>query len=98
MVGRFLRRTGLDELPQLCNVMQGSMSMVGPRPHALEMNVDGVLVGELFENYSARHNIRPGITGLAQVRGFRGPVHDLTHLKMRTESDLEYIERWRSNT
>lgn len=94
MVGRFLRRTGLDELPQLCNVMQGSMSMVGPRPHALEMNVDGVLVGELFENYSARHNIRPGITGLAQVRGFRGPVHDLTHLKMRTESDLEYIERW----
>ena len=90
-----MRRTCLDELPQLYNVLQGKMSLVGPRPHALLMNVDGVPVGDLVANYASRHNIRPGMTGLAQVRGFRGPVHDLAHLIGRTESDLEYIERWR---
>ena len=94
-VGRFLRASSFDELPQLFNVLQGKMSLVGPRPHALQMTVDGVLVGELVKEYASRHNIRQGMTGLAQVRGFRGPVHDLKHLQSRIESDLEYIEQWR---
>ncbi len=94
-IGRFLRDSGLDELPQLFNVLQGKMSIVGPRPHALQMSVGGVPVGELVKEYANRHNIRPGITGLAQVRGFRGPVHDVVHLQSRVESDIEYIERWK---
>ena len=92
--GRMLRATNLDEIPQLFNVLQGKMSLVGPRPHALEMNVDGIPVAELMTEYAIRHNIRPGMTGLAQVRGYRGPVHDIEHLHARVESDIEYIERW----
>jgi lipopolysaccharide/colanic/teichoic acid biosynthesis glycosyltransferase len=93
-VGRHLRDSFLDELPQIFNVLQGKMSLVGPRPHALKMTVAGSPVAELVAEYASRHNIRPGMTGLAQVRGFRGPVHDVTHLKNRVESDIEYIERW----
>ena len=93
-VGGLLRASCLDELPQLFNVLQGKMSLVGPRPHALQMTVEGIPVGDLVKEYASRHNIRPGMTGLAQVRGFRGPVHDLEHLQSRVKSDIEYIERW----
>jgi lipopolysaccharide/colanic/teichoic acid biosynthesis glycosyltransferase len=93
-VGRILRATYIDEIPQLFNVLQGHMSLVGPRPHALQMNVEGIPVGSLVSDYAARQNIRPGMTGLAQVRGFRGPVHDLEHLRARVASDIEYIEQW----
>ena len=93
-VGRILRATFIDEIPQLFNVLQGHMSLVGPRPHALQMNVEGVPVGSLVSEYATRQNIRPGMTGLAQVRGFRGPVHDLEHLRARVASDIEYIEQW----
>ena len=93
-VGGLLRTSCLDELPQLFNVLQGKMSLVGPRPHALQMTVEGIPVGDSVKEYASRHNIRPGMTGLAQVRGYRGPVHDLDHLQSRVKSDIEYIERW----
>jgi Undecaprenyl-phosphate glucose phosphotransferase len=93
-VGALLRRTSLDELPQLFNVLRGEMSFVGPRPHA-----PGTLAGkrrfdEVVENYSARHRVKPGLTGLAQVRGLRGPTPDEEQIIRRVESDLEYIARW----
>jgi lipopolysaccharide/colanic/teichoic acid biosynthesis glycosyltransferase len=93
-IGRLLRATYLDEIPQLFNVLQGHMSLVGPRPHALQMNLGGIPVGSLVSEYATRHKLRPGMTGLAQVRGFRGPVHDLEHLRARIASDIEYIEHW----
>jgi Undecaprenyl-phosphate glucose phosphotransferase len=93
-VGRFLRRTSLDELPQLLNVLRGEMSFVGPRPHA-----PGTLAGnrrfdEVVANYAARHRVKPGLTGLAQVRGYRGPTPTERQILLRVESDLEYIGRW----
>jgi polysaccharide biosynthesis protein PslA len=93
-LGRWLRRTSLDELPQLINVLRGDMSLVGPRPHA-----PGTCVGDKpFElvtpHYFARHRVRPGMTGLAQVRGLRGETETEQKLLQRIASDLEYIERW----
>jgi Undecaprenyl-phosphate glucose phosphotransferase len=90
-VGRFLRRTSLDELPQLLNVWQGTMSLVGPRPHPVALNekFDALIAG-----YSARHNVKPGITGWAQVNGFRGETEVLEKMKMRIEHDIFYIENW----
>jgi polysaccharide biosynthesis protein PslA len=93
-VGAILRRTSLDELPQLLNVLRGEMSFVGPRPHAPGTRAGGRLFEEVAERYAARHRVKPGLTGLAQVRGWRGPTETEEKLIRRLESDLEYIENW----
>jgi Undecaprenyl-phosphate glucose phosphotransferase len=93
-VGAFLRRTSLDELPQLFNVLRGDMSIVGPRPHALRAKAAGVLYPEAVRNYSARHRVKPGITGWAQVNGWRGETETLEQIAKRVEHDLFYIENW----
>lgn len=90
-LGAFLRRTSLDELPQLLNVVRGEMSLVGPRPHALAHDRQ---FRTLAPNYHRRFEVKPGITGLAQVRGFRGETRTLDALDRRLASDLEYIETW----
>lgn len=88
--GRFLRRTSLDELPQIINVLQGRMSLVGPRPHVVAMNEQ---FRKLIPGYMLRHKIKPGITGLAQIRGLRGG-DDLEEMTKRILSDLEYLRNW----
>jgi len=93
-IGRFLRRTSLDELPQLFNVLAGSMSIVGPRPHPVAMRAPDRLYHEAVRDYFARHRVRPGITGLAQISGFRGPTQTLQQAQERVRLDLEYIDRW----
>ena len=93
-IGGFLRRFSLDELPQLINVVQGSMSLVGPRPHPVGMRTQDLLCHEIVEDYAHRHRVKPGITGWAQVHGYRGATEDLEQLRMRTEHDLYYIEEW----
>lgn len=90
-VGRVLRATSIDELPQLFNVLKGEMSLVGPRPHAISHNEH---YGKFLRHYTHRHVVKPGITGLAQVNGFRGPTEDLELMRKRVECDLEYIENW----
>jgi Undecaprenyl-phosphate glucose phosphotransferase len=90
-VGRFLRTTSLDELPQLWNVLIGEMSLVGPRPHALSHNK---FYAGLWERYSGRHRVKPGITGWAQVNGLRGETSDPEQMCKRAELDLNYIENW----
>ncbi|MFT4247636.1 MAG: undecaprenyl-phosphate glucose phosphotransferase [Pseudomonas sp.] len=89
--GAFLRRTSLDELPQLFNVLDGSMSIVGPRPHAAQHNT---YYEKLINRYMQRHYVKPGITGWAQVNGFRGETPDLRTMKKRIQYDLDYIRRW----
>ena len=89
-LGAILRKTSLDELPQLINVLQGRMSLVGPRPHAVAMNEQ---FRKLIPGYMLRHKIKPGITGLAQVRGFRGG-DDLPEMSQRISSDIEYLRKW----
>lgn len=93
-VGAILRRTSLDELPQLFNVLQGDMSFIGPRPHAPGTRAGGRLFEEVMARYNARHRVKPGLTGLAQVRGWRGPTETEEKLIRRVESDLEYIDTW----
>ena len=90
-VGRFIRRTSIDELPQLFNVFLGTMSLVGPRPHATQHDDE---YSKKITNYFARHNIKPGITGLAQVRGHRGETKEISQMMLRVESDIEYINNW----
>ncbi|WP_227819799.1 undecaprenyl-phosphate glucose phosphotransferase [Marinobacterium aestuarii] len=90
-VGAFIRRTSLDELPQLFNVLQGSMSLVGPRPHAVAHN--DYYTGKI-DAYMARHRIKPGITGLAQISGARGETETLDKMEKRVELDLAYINNW----
>ncbi|MGB7816892.1 MAG: undecaprenyl-phosphate glucose phosphotransferase [Methylotenera sp.] len=90
-VGAFIRKTSLDELPQIFNVLNGDMSLVGPRPHAVQH--DEEYSRRIFD-YFARHHIKPGITGLAQVRGFRGETKDINQMIQRIESDIEYINKW----
>jgi len=90
-VGKFLRRTSLDELPQLFNVMKGEMSLVGPRPHALAHNQH---YRERLDRYASRHCVKPGMTGWAQIKGFRGPTEDPEKMRMRVRMDLYYIENW----
>jgi putative colanic acid biosynthesis UDP-glucose lipid carrier transferase len=90
-VGAFIRRTSLDELPQLFNVLMGEMSLVGPRPHAVQHDQQ---YSRRIGDYFARHNIKPGITGLAQVRGLRGETKDIKRMMQRVESDIEYINNW----
>ena len=92
-VGRFIRRTSLDELPQLLNVLRGDMSVVGPRPHAAEASVEGNPLEEVVERYAARHRVKPGITGWAQVNGLRGEF-DTEKLRKRVDYDLYYIDNW----
>jgi lipopolysaccharide/colanic/teichoic acid biosynthesis glycosyltransferase len=93
-VGRFLRRYSIDELPQLFNVLKGEMSLVGPRPHALNAKAAGRLYVEVVEHYAERHKIKPGITGLAQVNGWRGETDTEDKIKSRVEHDLYYMENW----
>jgi len=93
-VGAFLRRWSLDELPQLFNVVRGDMSMVGPRPHPVQMMVEGQPFEQVVTNYSARHLVRPGITGWAQVNGWRGETSTVDKAKKRVEFDLYYIANW----
>lgn len=90
-VGAFMRRTSIDELPQLFNVLQGTMSLVGPRPHAIEHND---LYTKKIQSYMLRHRIKPGMTGLAQVNGLRGETDTLEKMLRRVELDLEYINTW----
>lgn len=94
-VGRFIRKTSIDELPQLINVVKGDMSMVGPRPHALGSTAEDQLFWEISHRYWERHKLKPGITGLAQVRGYRGATEKTTDLTDRLNSDLEYLSGWR---
>lgn len=91
LIGAVLRRRSIDELPQLLNVLMGDMSLVGPRAQVPDMLVCGLRYPSAVPSYYRRHVMRPGITGLAQVRGLRGPVLDLNHANRRIESDLEYI-------
>jgi Undecaprenyl-phosphate glucose phosphotransferase len=93
-VGRFLRKTSLDELPQLINVLKGDMSLVGPRPHATSAKAAGRLYEEAVDAYAARHRVKPGITGWAQVNGWRGETDTLEKIERRVEYDLFYIEHW----
>jgi len=93
-VGRIIRRTSIDELPQLWNVLRGEMSLVGPRPHALAMRVGDEYYHEAVRGYPARHRVKPGITGLAQVRGLRGEIDTIERAKKRVEYDVYYIENW----
>lgn len=93
-VGRVLRKLSIDELPQLFNVLDGSMSLVGPRPHAIEMKVGDRYYHEAVRGYAGRHRVKPGITGLAQVRGLRGEVRTIERAKRRVELDQQYLENW----
>jgi len=93
-VGAFLRKSSIDELPQLFNVLLGDMSIVGPRPHAAAAKAADSLYWEVDERYWARHCIKPGMTGLAQVRGHRGPTDSHEDLVNRLQSDLEYVTNW----
>jgi putative colanic acid biosynthesis UDP-glucose lipid carrier transferase len=90
-IGAFLRKTSLDELPQFINVLQGRMSIVGPRPHAVVHNEE---YRKLISGYMLRHKVRPGITGLAQINGYRGETDTLDKMQRRIEFDLEYIKNW----
>ncbi len=90
-IGRFLRRASIDELPQLINVLQGSMSLVGPRPHALAHNKS---YSKKIDSYLSRHRIKPGITGLAQIKGLRGETETLEKMQLRVVQDIEYIRHW----
>jgi Undecaprenyl-phosphate glucose phosphotransferase len=93
-VGQFLRRTSIDELPQLFNVIKGEMSMIGPRPHAPSTRAGDRLFGDVVKTYAARHKVKPGITGWAQVSGWRGETDTEEKLLKRLEHDLFYIENW----
>ena len=90
-IGGFLRSSSLDELPQFFNVLQGRMSIVGPRPHAVAHNE---LYRKQIKGYMLRHKVKPGITGWAQVNGLRGETETLDKMKARIEFDLEYLRRW----
>ena len=90
-VGKLLRSTSIDELPQLINVLRGDMALVGPRPHALAHDNH---FGKLLEAYAIRHHVKPGITGWAQVHGFRGGTPSVDHIAERIRMDLWYIDNW----
>ena len=93
-VGKFIRKTSIDELPQLFNVLKGELSIVGPRPHALQAKADNQLYYEAVEGYFARHRVKPGMTGWAQVNGWRGETDTIDKIMQRVNHDLHYIEHW----
>jgi lipopolysaccharide/colanic/teichoic acid biosynthesis glycosyltransferase len=93
-VGRFIRATSIDELPQLINVLHGEMSLVGPRPHALGSLAGQELFWDIDSRYWHRHCLKPGITGLAQIRGLRGNTFCREDLARRLQADLEYMSNW----
>jgi exopolysaccharide biosynthesis polyprenyl glycosylphosphotransferase len=93
-IGAFLRRTSIDEFPQFINVLRGEMSIVGPRPHATAAKAAGLLYREAVKAYDARHRVKPGITGWAQVNGWRGETATVEQIAKRVEHDLYYIEHW----
>ena len=93
-VGRFIRRTSLDELPQLINVLKGEMSLVGPRPHATEAKASSDLYQTVVDGYCARHRVKPGVTGWAQINGWRGETDTHEKIQRRVEADLHYIDNW----
>ncbi|MEM8636365.1 MAG: undecaprenyl-phosphate glucose phosphotransferase [Pseudomonadota bacterium] len=93
-VGRFIRKTSIDELPQLWNVLKGELSLVGPRPHAVHAHLKNQPWNDVVDGYFARHRVKPGVTGWAQINGWRGEVDNVEKLKQRTEHDLYYIENW----
>jgi Undecaprenyl-phosphate glucose phosphotransferase len=93
-VGRFLRMTSMDELPQLINVLKGDMSLVGPRPHPLAASAAGISYARAISEYPIRHRVKPGITGWAQVNGWRGETTTIEQIRQRVEHDLYYIENW----
>ena len=90
-IGGFLRRSRLDELPQIFNVLDGSMSLVGPRPHAVDHNED---YAKVIDGYFARHRVKPGITGWAQINGFRGITDTVDKMESRVKYDVYYAENW----
>lgn len=90
-IGRLIRKTSIDELPQLLNVLKGDMSIVGPRPHALAHDAQ---YGALIANYHLRFRARPGLTGLAQIKGLRGGTNAIEAMASRVDADNDYIERW----
>ena len=92
--GRFLRRSSLDELPQLFNVIRGEMSLVGPRPHATQAKADADLYQSVVDGYFARHRMKPGLTGWAQIKGWRGETDTHEKIQKRVEHDLYYIDNW----
>lgn len=93
-VGRFIRKTSLDELPQFFNSLFGSLSLVGPRPHAVAAQSHNLLYNEVVDGYFARHKVKPGVTGWAQINGWRGEMDTDEKIRKRTEFDLYYIENW----
>jgi len=93
-VGRIIRKTSIDELPQLFNALRGELSLVGPRPHAPSAQANNRLYFEVVDGYFARHRVKPGITGWAQINGWRGETDTEEKIRMRTEYDLYYIENW----
>ncbi len=93
-IGQFLRSTSLDELPQFFNVLRGDMSIVGPRPHAVASKAAGRLYQDAVPHYDARHRVKPGITGWAQINGWRGPTETIRQIRKRVEHDLYYIDNW----
>ena len=93
-VGRFIRRTSIDELPQFFNALRGDLSLVGPRPHAVHAQSHDLLFAEVVDGYFARHRVKPGVTGWAQINGWRGEIDDDEKIKQRTAFDLYYIENW----
>ena len=91
IIGRYIRKLSIDELPQLINVIKGDMSIVGPRPHACEHNKE---YENIVPNYKQRHKVKPGITGMAQVKGLRGETSDIRNMIARIEQDILYIQEW----
>ncbi|HZG26980.1 MAG TPA: undecaprenyl-phosphate glucose phosphotransferase [Ensifer sp.] len=93
-VGRFIRKTSIDELPQFFNVLQGRLSLVGPRPHAILAQTQNRVYAEVVESYFARHRVKPGVTGWAQINGWRGEIDNDEKIRGRIAADLYYIENW----
>lgn len=93
-IGRFIRKTSIDELPQLMNVLKGQLSLVGPRPHALSAKAEDRLYENVVDGYFARHKVKPGVTGWAQIKGWRGETDTEDKIQKRVECDIYYIENW----